>query len=396
MASEAKEEHTCDTCGEVCKNITELFDHILIIHDKAFDNNENKNDDESEHDESEHDESDHDEHDESDHEKIIVEDNKSEKTIVNDVDHDDDVSDSKEEEYEEGSDSPTSSVIKNRQQIIDNLNKLINTIIEKRSDKNISGNKNDNECKDAKKELSDNDNEDKKQKTKTFHRGIFMETNPMLRKRTYRKIEIIPPYHPSRSVTNSAPLHSQASDLSNIPHLSLIEDKIPTSYYGKYICPVCSKKYSSPYYMGEHYTLSHNGYEEQLLLDDKKHKTSFAGFDVLEIIGMTEIISRKELIILIEKNDSCPICVRDSRLTDNELDEENIFPIKIKCCNNIVCKSCLKSHCSVTNSIKCPVCTVDHTRMDLDYIKIIDFENPDKESWRLWKMKYALKIYDCL
>jgi hypothetical protein len=34
--------------------------------------------------------------------------------------------------------------------------------------------------------------------------------------------------------------------------------------------------------------------------------------------------------------------------------------------------------------------------MDLDYIKIIDFENPDKESWRLWKMKYALKIYDCL
>lgn len=379
MASEATEQHICDTCGEVCKNITELFDHILIVHDKAFDNNDNNNDNDSQDDDGE----------EDDEEKIIVENtdeiiigvknNDDEKDKKNDDDEKDsiedsiednlsetdeviepiesiDISDSKEEDDDE---KINETITKNRSQLLADLNKLIIGIDDKKYDK-----------------------------------GLFVESNPMLRKRVYRKIGFIKPYHPSSSVTNSAPLHSQPADISSVPSLSLTDDKIPTSYYGKYVCPVCSKKYSSPFYMGEHYTLSHNGYEEQLLLDDKKYKTSFAGFDILEVIGMTENVPRKELIALVENTESCPICVRDYKLTDDETDEENIFPIKVKCCGNIVCKSCLKSHCSVTNSIKCPLCTLDHTRVDLDFIKIIDFESPNKQSWLLWKIKHSY-IYDC-
>lgn len=367
MASEAMEQHICDTCGEICKNVTELFDHILIVHDKAFDNNDNNTDNEN------HSEGDDSEDDEkiivenadeviigvkNNDEKDINENELSEATEIIEPIEETDISDSKEEE--DGDDEKIDeTIIKNRLQLLADLNKLITGMGDKKYDK-----------------------------------GLFMESNPMLRKRIYKKIGFIKPYHPSPSVTNSAPLHSQPADISSVPSLSLSVDKIPTSYYGKYICPVCSKKYSSPFYMGEHYTLSHNGYEEQLLLDDKKYKTSFAGFDILEVIGMTENIPRKELIALVENTDSCPICVRDYKLTDDETDEENIFPIKIKCCGNIVCKSCLKSHCSVTNSIKCPLCTLDHTRVDLDFIKIIDFESPNKQSWLLWKMKHSY-IYDC-
>jgi glutaredoxin len=83
-------------------------------------------------------------------------------------------------------------------------------------------------------------------------------------------------------------------------------DNIPTTIYGKHICPVCNKKYSTQYNLGEHFVLSHSSYESQLILDSKKGEGGFPGFNILEYIGMIEKISYTEFKSTIDE--SCIIC----------------------------------------------------------------------------------------
>jgi len=47
---------------------------------------------------------------------------------------------------------------------------------------------------------------------------------------------------------------------------------------------------------------------------------------------------------------------------------ENRRPIKLKCCDKYICKSCLLNHIMITDTLICPFCIKDHTRNDLEYI----------------------------
>ena len=55
-----------------------------------------------------------------------------------------------------------------------------------------------------------------------------------------------------------------------------------------------------------------------------------------------------------------------------------------------ICSNCLESYLTLTNSLICPFCKVDHTKIDLDYIIVIDYDDEiyDKDKWHNWWLNY--------
>jgi len=82
-------------------------------------------------------------------------------------------------------------------------------------------------------------------------------------------------------------------------------DNIPVVPNGKHQCPVCKNKYATQYYLGEHFIISHNNYETQLILDKKKQPGGFPGFNVLRYIKM---IGNTNLDAEYIKKESCILC----------------------------------------------------------------------------------------
>lgn len=199
-------------------------------------------------------------------------------------------------------------------------------------------------------------------------------------------------------------------------------------------CVLCNQHFDTPFYLGEHYITNHPSYEDQLFLDDS-HQSSFPGFQLLELLEVIKFPSRKEMIQLIDK--LCGICCKHyaiynyknnnnifTRITSDDLDnfyDTNVFndgyvsdteidvinkkenmiikrdeikdlsyPLIMRCCDGNICHECLKTHLTESKLgglIKCPFCMKDHTRHDLDYIKIYENGDCDKKLWEEWWKK---------
>ena len=170
-------------------------------------------------------------------------------------------------------------------------------------------------------------------------------------------------------------------------------NSVPMDEEGKYICPICNKKYSNTFILGEHFINSHNDYNELCILDEKSEgPLGFPGFELLQMIGMIEIY-----IESLETEDKlCKICYHyfDFNIFIDELDSENRNSLVLKCCNKLICYSCLLHQLSINNNLVCPFCLFDHTRTDLNYIvEIVESEVTDKNRWLSWWFKHVDIFY---
>lgn len=151
-----------------------------------------------------------------------------------------------------------------------------------------------------------------------------------------------------------------------------VDGIIPTDPKGEHICPTCGNKYSNIYLLGEHFTMSHNSYDDFCLLD-VKNSNGFPGFDILLYINMIELFVSKE-------SNLCEICYQ--QYDNNQL--------KLNCCSKLICDKCLKNHITTTDSILCPFCRHDHTYKDMDYITFVEISDTiDKIKWRKWWEKHV-------
>ena len=165
-------------------------------------------------------------------------------------------------------------------------------------------------------------------------------------------------------------------------------DRIPTSVYGKYECPLCENKYHTSNMLGEHFIISHNNYDDYCQLDEIVIHSGFPGFDILELIGMIYVFGPVQIEELIKNNESCSICLLPY------CDGENIRPLKFECCNAIACNDCIENYINTTDCITCPFCKKDHTRTDLDYIVIYEMtDDIDKNKWINWWQKHVDILY---
>lgn len=203
-------------------------------------------------------------------------------------------------------------------------------------------------------------------------------------------------------------------------------DNIPSHPNGNYQCPLCPRRYLSEYLLGSHFIISHSEYDRMLELDEINTKIGFPGFELLEYIGMVELLTKREIDELIDKKYECAICREtfkhpepiyvpdnitvESTLSDSALDyiksynynfvKEEILidtinkfrlsfrvPIKLTCCKNYLCKFCFEFALKRGQSLTCCFCTCDHTKYDLDYIKIYKVGKFDKEAWKVWWLR---------
>lgn len=190
---------------------------------------------------------------------------------------------------------------------------------------------------------------------------------------------------------------------------------------GNYVCPVCNQKFSTPFYLGEHFTEDHQSYHTQSDLDQMIPKTSFCGFEIMEMIDMIYVPRRnKEINDIIKKNNGvCSICCEQYKtdqsnqsnqniLSDTtncnipknglELDnliksqdETNNFAIVMTCCGNDLCHNCIKKNCFEQNNITCVFCKLDHSMKHPDnllyisQVELCSFFN--NKSWNEWWSK---------
>lgn len=205
----------------------------------------------------------------------------------------------------------------------------------------------------------------------------------------------------------------------------------------KYECSVCKQKFMSPAYLGNHYLEQHSTYDQNLVLDHNSHD-GFPGFDILEIIGMIDIMNKNDMKNLFISFNCCPICqtkfdfyhkdntqeiesdnecdtrihnkrsIRERFATLNEMNlqfkcDMALFytmktnfdhsPIQTSCCKKHICKDCIKQHIMFSNSVKCPFCLYDHTRADWNYITVYEPSKYNKKSWLAWKKRNS-HIYE--
>lgn len=170
---------------------------------------------------------------------------------------------------------------------------------------------------------------------------------------------------------------------------------INTNIDYKYICPVCENGYHTQYELGEHFMEEHNNYNELEQLDDIE-TDGYPTFDVLHKIKMMRYVTIYDDI----KIDECPICYYKYNsykrsYTQNDTEQYNrydkyakffcdmrlmskksnikIEPIKLLCCNTIICSNCLVQHIRTKRGEpECPYCRKNHTQHNKRYIVFDD------------------------
>lgn len=180
-----------------------------------------------------------------------------------------------------------------------------------------------------------------------------------------------------------------------------LADNIPTNIYGEHQCPICSNRYATVNFLGEHFIISHSNYSELSLLDKPK-EFSFPGFDILVAMGMIEPYNLSKINKYIEDHKSCDICSYDYKYMDGNDDQYDIeknnrytYPHFLKCCDRDICNFCLELYISKKNIVICPYCKKDFENSDLNYIIIYDYDGHTNDSWKDWWLKHY-HIFDVL
>lgn len=233
-----------------------------------------------------------------------------------------------------------------------------------------------------------------------------------------------PPPPPDSYDSDNESYDSDYSDSNNN------DTRTTISSVRSHICIICNRRFQTQFHLGEHFINTHQSYEEQMHLDRAILQSSFPGFEILSTINFIALswtVTKKKEFIEILKN-KCFICNNyfslikhnnntkniimindlDMNTIYNEMNNNKInfhddfgiiykknieccdnirFPMTLLCCGNNLCHRCIKEYLMNNTTIKCPYCTKDHVNNNLDYIKTIEFEKSNRNSWINWWSK---------
>ena len=152
--------------------------------------------------------------------------------------------------------------------------------------------------------------------------------------------------------------------------------------YSNEKCLICCKHYSIYNVSHEGELINHCDDLDNLYEFDFEYSTS----------SLSQVIFHDDPIILSESIVHYKRCKNEYGEYMNK--SKNIkqirFPLTMACCKTDICHDCLKQYLQsrgLNGTIKCPYCMIDHTKYDIDYIRIVDIEKFNKQSWQQWWMK---------
>jgi len=104
---------------------------------------------------------------------------------------------------------------------------------------------------------------------------------------------------------------------------------------------------------------------------------------------MIKGLSTRKKHKLMTSKAKCQICAIEYYGDEIDIDIDT-SPLKMTCCKNLICKNCIKSYLSISDTLLCPYCLVDHTQVDKPYIVVIEMSDTiDKEKWKEWWEKWG-------
>lgn len=153
-------------------------------------------------------------------------------------------------------------------------------------------------------------------------------------------------------------------------------------------CPVCSDIFNNNENLELHFESIHDNYSDLSVLDQKKYDDP--KFDILDVIDMFKIMKVDETF----DSDTCVICCFKYYVDNQENPDDfkiiKIIPIKLSCCNAIMCLECLQKHInSKFGKLECPFCRRFHYQKENNIFEkhhrnitelITIFENIDSTS----------------
>jgi len=161
-------------------------------------------------------------------------------------------------------------------------------------------------------------------------------------------------------------------------------------------CMICTNTYK---YAEEKYEPEYN----DIMEDDFNFASSIDDIGIVKQIDMNSFfVDKKELKdFKLKTHDDFKIGltfkeksilrakteIKDPRLINciNKFRMSECLPVIMNCCQQNICTECIKLNIMNTDSIICLFCKKDHTRTDLDYIKIVEITDEiDSTRWDEW------------
>lgn len=149
----------------------------------------------------------------------------------------------------------------------------------------------------------------------------------------------------------------------------------PSSIFGRFHCPSCPQRFMTEQFLNIHFDNQHLGYTDMLSID--KVSYGFPGFELLELVGMVD----RE--IMDDNDEVCYIC-NENHI--RKVNNEDTFPLKMRCCNKLICSYCCRRIIESSNRIVCAFCTHDHETngKELDYYRMLVPGGETNDSWTEW------------
>jgi hypothetical protein len=138
---------------------------------------------------------------------------------------------------------------------------------------------------------------------------------------------------------------------------------------GDHVCPFCQRHYETEVLLGEHFIRRHGTYDQLSGLASRR-RVVFPGYECLIDVGMITYMDKtayEETISNDSTSTNCTICCidyvepEDEIRPDSEADRSVCRPLKLNCCSQMICTSCIANHLRRMGILSCPYCRHDHT-----------------------------------
>ena len=185
-------------------------------------------------------------------------------------------------------------------------------------------------------------------------------------------------------------LDDKKSDNIGYPSLNLLQyikmiklfnnKEIKKLIYHEEDCNICYSKFKFKNNKYRHLKKSSDGYNSDMEVNLKSNKIKFID-DTYVNKSKKKYIFNKRKIWKEKRN----ITIKELLKEINSFRIREYIPLRLNCCNKLVCKSCFIEYLKHSNSIICPFCKKDHTQEKQKYITIVDLDDEiDIEKWRSW------------
>ena len=151
---------------------------------------------------------------------------------------------------------------------------------------------------------------------------------------------------------------------------------------GEHVCPFCDRTYETEELLGEHFIRSHGSYDQLSNLASRR-RAPFPGYACLIDVGMITYLDRDSYDSIVKEDETCTACTiccldydqPEEKLgdPDSEADRNLSRPLKLMCCEQMICTSCVANHLKRMGILSCPYCRHDHTP------KVDDVDSDDDE-----------------